>query len=158
MCMLLCLMVSPSNDHGDTKGVLCHINRWGACVITIAEREGYVFISVGWSVCVSVSNITGKCRNGFSWNFRDMSSKIQGTIWKMFGVLCLTHSIQARSYIEVYSSMIQVFYIFFFSRKSVPVSNIKGKRMNGFSWNFQEILYMRQRTIWNVFVSWWLTP
>ena len=52
---------------------------------------------------------------------------------KNFGVLCLTPSIEERRYIEVYSSMIQLFYIFFFPRKSVPVSNITGKRMNGFS-------------------------
>ena len=53
--------------------------------------------------------------------------------------------------------MIQVCYIFF-SRKSVPVSNITGKRMNGLSWNVQERLYMIQRTICKNFVSWWLTP
>ena len=33
---------------------------------------------------------------------------------KKLGVFCLTPLIQTRSYIEVYSSMIQVFYIFFF--------------------------------------------
>ena len=76
--------------------------------------EGYVFMSVGWFVCVSVTNITGKCMNGFPWNFQDRSSKMQGTIWKILWVLCLTPSVQARSYIEVYSSMMQVCYIFFF--------------------------------------------
>ena len=125
--------------------------------LPLPNGEGYVFIPVGWFVCLSVSNITGKRMNGFLWNFHTRSSKIQGTICKN-GVLCLTPSIEERRYIEVYSSMIQFFYILIFSQKSVPVSNITGKRMNGFSWNFQEILHMRQRTIWNIFGSWWLTP
>ena len=94
-------------------------------------------------VGLSVSNIMGKRMKGFLWNFQARSSKILGTIWKKLGVLCLTPSIEERRYIEVYSSMIQ-FFISFFSRKSVLVSNITGKRMNGFSWNFQERLHIRQ--------------
>ena len=72
--------------------------------------EVYVFTSVGWFVCLSVSNITGKRMNRFSWNFQDRSSNIQGTIWKMLGVLCLTPSIQARSYIHYRQQILNIFH------------------------------------------------
>ena len=58
MCMLLCFIVSPSDDHGDTWGVRCHI--------TPTNGEGYVFISIVWFVCVSVSIITEKRICGLS--------------------------------------------------------------------------------------------
>ena len=151
MCILLCLMVIPSNDHGDTLPY----KRTG-CLHNYLRRTAKVMFS-SLLVGLSVSNIMGKHMKGFLWNFQARSSKIQGTIWKKLGVLCLTPSIEERRYIEVYSSMIQ-FFISFFSRKYVLVSNITGKRMNGFSWNFQERLHIRQRKIWNIFGSWWLTP
>ena len=78
------------------------------------------FVSV--SVCLSVNNITGKCMDRFSWNFHEMFGKILGTIWKIWGwyVWPLAYRVS--------------FYIFWM--KSMPVSNIMEKRMNGFSWNF----------------------
>ena len=45
-----------------------------------------------------------------------------------------------------------------FSRKSVSVSNILRKGMNGFSWNFQQSLHMGQVTNWNILGMLWLTP
>ena len=45
-----------------------------------------------------------------------------------------------------------------FSMKSVSVSKIKGKRMNGFSWNFQQRLDMRPATIYNIFGMLLLAP
>ena len=116
--------------------------RWGACVITSVERRRLCF-HLCWFVCVSVSNITGKFINGFPWNFQDRSSKIQGTIWKFLGVLCLTPSIQARSYLEVYSSMIQVCYIFFFQENPCVSATL---RENGWT-DFHEIF--RKNWTWD---------
>ena len=56
--------------------------------------------------------------DGFSSNFQDMLGKIQGTIWKIY----------------VYPLHTEFFYMF--TRKSVSVSNIAEKRMNGFLWFF----------------------
>ena len=113
MCMLLCLMASPSNDHGDTWGVCCHVNRRGACVTTSAERRRLFFSSllVGLSVCLLA---TGKMHERISMNFSGYVEQDPRNNLKNFGVLCFTPSIQARSCIEVYSSLIRVCYIFFF--------------------------------------------
>ena len=39
---------------------------------------------------MSVSNIAGKRMDGFSWNIQDMLGRIPGTIWKIWGLVCLT--------------------------------------------------------------------
>ena len=52
--------------------------------------KGYVFTSVGLCVCLSVSNIVEKHVNKFSWNFKDRWDFVQGTIWMIFGMFCLT--------------------------------------------------------------------
>ena len=133
----------------------CHINGLGAYIITSAERRRLCFL-LCWLVCL-LATLWGNAWRDFYEIFRLGRARSKEQSEKKMGVLCLTPSIEERRYIEVYSSMIQ-FFIFFFSRKSVLVSNITGKRMNGFSWNFQERLHIRQRKIWNIFGSWWLTP
>ena len=40
-------------------------------------KGGYVFGSVGLSVCLSVNNITQKVMNGLEWNFMDGSWVVQ---------------------------------------------------------------------------------
>ena len=98
-----------------------------------------------WFVRLSVSNIAGKRLKGFSWNFQDMSGMIHGTFWNILGMLRLTPWWQG-------------FFFYVFLRKPVSVSNITGKLMNGFPWNFQQRLGLRQGTIWNIFGMLQLTP
>ena len=49
-----------------------------------------VFIFVGLCVCLSVSNITEKRVNGVPWDFQGKWNLVQGTIWNIFGMFCLT--------------------------------------------------------------------
>ena len=79
--------------------------------------------------------------NGFSWNLQDRSGMIHGTIWKNWGVSRLTPWVLG--------------YLYCVLRKSVSVTNITGKRMNGFSWNFQQRSDMRQGMIYNIFGRTW---
>ena len=130
LCMLLCLMVSPSNRPWLHVGCPLPYQQMG-CLRNYHRRTVKVMVSsllVGLSVCL--------CMNWFPWNFQYRSSKIQGTIWQIFGVLCSTPSIKARSYIEVYSSMIQVCYIFFFFQGNPCL--LATFRENGWT-DFQEI-------------------
>ena len=53
--------------------------------------EGYVFISVGLCVCLTVSNITEKRVNGILWHFQGRWDLVQVTVWNIFGMFSLTH-------------------------------------------------------------------
>ena len=102
------------------------------------RRTGKVFlIFVGLCVCLPVSNITEKCVNGVPWNLQGKWNLVQGIIWNVFGMFCLTPWTQ-----ESFST---------FSWKSVSVSNITVKWVTGFSWNFKQRLQLRQGTICNIF-------
>ena len=73
----------------------------------------------------------------FPWHFQGKRNLVQGTIWNIFEMFCLTPWTQ-----ESFST---------FSWKSVSVSKITGKWVNIFSWNVQQRLHMRQGTICNIF-------
>ena len=119
------------------------IVEWGASnmghhLLPQPNGKVYVFISVGLYVyldffCLPVSKIAGKRMDGFSWNLQDILGKIQGTIWKIWGVVYLTHT---------YS------FFYMFSRKSASANNITEKRMSGFFLGKSD---MRQETLWNIF-------
>ena len=47
-----------------------------------------------WHGIMSVTNITGKWMNGFSWNFQDRTAMTQRTDWNILRMLCLTPWIQ----------------------------------------------------------------
>ena len=89
------------------------------------------------SVCLSVSNITEKRLNGFSWNFQGRWKLIQGTIGNIFRVFHLTPWTQ-----DFFPT---------FSEQSMPLSSIAEKRLNGFWWNFQNSTDMTQGAMWNIF-------
>ena len=113
----------------ETKNNLKHF-----CIVVINPlTSGSIFL-----LCESVivSTIMEKWKNGFSWNFQEKLDMRQRTIWIIFLSWWLTPWIQDR---------------FFLFCESVIVNTIMEKRKNGFSWFFQKILYMRQRTIWNIF-------
>ena len=95
-------------------------------------------------VCLSVSNITGKRLNGFSWIFQDRWDLIQGTIGNIFRMFHLTPWTQ-----EFFPT---------FSEESMTLSSIAEKRLNGFSWNFQERTDLTQGASWNTFGMLRLTP
>ena len=80
---------------------------------------------------VSVSNITEKQVNGFSWNFQDRSNMRQVTI-----------------------------FIFIFS-VSILTKNITEKLVNGFQWHFHDMLDTEQQNNWldcHVQINWFLVP
>ena len=88
----------------------------------LRHGEGYAFIVVRWpgfSVCLSVSNITGKRLNGFSWHFQGRWDLIQGTIGNIFRIFHVTPWTQA----------------FFptFSEESMPLSSITEKTVERIS-------------------------
>ena len=84
-----------------------HSAAW--CLLFITSTEWWrLCFHLCWFVslfvCVfvsflSVSNITGKHMGRFSSNFQDMLGKIQGAIWKIWRVVCLTTSMQVFFYI-----------------------------------------------------------
>ena len=114
----------------------------------LRHGEGYVFIlvrcSVCLSVCLSVSNITEKRLNGFSWNLQGRWDLIQGTIRNIFRMFHSTPWAQ-----DFFPT---------FSEQSMPLSSIAQKRLNGFSWNILEKTDMTQGAIWNTFGMLRLTP
>ena len=121
---------------------------WRVYLRTVSHGEGYVFIvvrcSVCLSVCLSVSNVTEKRLNGFSWNLLGRWDLLQGTIGNIFRMFHLT-------------PWTQDFYPHF-SEQSMPLRSIAEKRLNGFSWNFQKKTDMPQGAIWNIFGMLRLTP
>ena len=114
----------------------------------LRHGEGYVFIvvrcSVCLSVCLSVSNITEKRMNGFSWYLQGRWDLIQGTIGNIFRMFHLTPWTQ-----DFFPT---------FSEQLMPLSSIAEKRLNGFSWNFQKKTDMTEGAIWNIFGMLRLTP
>ena len=56
----------------------------------LRQTAKIVFIFVGFCVYLSVSNITEKRVNGVPWNFQGKWNLVQGTIWNIFGMFCLT--------------------------------------------------------------------
>ena len=122
----------------------------GACSYTrtaflFYPRHGeyYVFIVVRWSVCLSVclsvNNITEKRLNWFWWVGLD--TRYIGNIFRMFQLSPWTQD-----------------FFHFFSEESMPLSSIAGKRLNGFSWNFQKKTDMTQGATRNIFGMLRLTP
>ena len=106
----------------------------------ILANFGKYAISDCPSICLFAclwTTLRKKRVNGFSWNLQDRSGMIHGTIWKIWGVSRLTPWVLG--------------YLYCVLRKSVSVTNITGKRMNGFSWNFQQRSDMRQGMIYNIF-------
>ena len=114
----------------------------------LRHGEGYVFIvvrcSVCLSVCLSVSNITKKRLNGFSWNLQGRWDLIQGTIRNIFRMF---HS----------TPWTQDFPPLFRSNPCL-LAALQKKRLNGFSWNFLEKTDMTQGAIRNTFGMLRLTP
>ena len=96
------------------------------------------------SVWLSVSNVTGKRLNGFSWIIQVRWYLIHGTIGNIFRMFHSTLWTQ-----EFFPT---------FSEESMTHSSIAEKRLNGFSWNFQQITDSKQRAIWNTFGMLRLTP
>ena len=92
-----------------------HPNLW----TKVATRHRFV----GLSVRLSVSNITEKRLNGFSWNFPGRWDFIQGTIGNIFRMFRLTPWTQ-----DFFPT---------FSEQSMPLSSIAEKQLNRFSWNFR---------------------
>ena len=88
-------------------------------------------------VCLSVSNITEKRLNGFSWNFQSRWDLIQGTIGNIFRMFHLTP--WTKDFFPT------------FTEQPMPLSSIAQKRFNRFSWNFQKRRDMTQGAIWNIF-------
>ena len=88
-------------------------------------------------VCLSVSNITEKRLNGFSWNFQGRWDLIQWTIGNIFRMFHITPWTQDFSLT--------------FSEQSMPLSSIAEKQLNRFAWNFQKRTDMTQGAIWNIF-------
>ena len=112
------------------KGNLCVSGT--IVVITSAERRRLCFHLcwfVSLFVCLSVSIVTGKCMDGFSWNFQDILGEITGIISKIWGIVCVTPYIHG--------------FFLYSARKSVSVSNITE---NGWT-DFHEIL--RKCRTWN---------
>ena len=107
--------------------------------ITSAEGEGYVFISVGLFVCLFVcflfvcSQHYGQTRERISWNFQDWWDLVHEMIRNILEMFHLTP--WTREFFPI------------FSEDPVPVTNNTEKRLNGFSWNFQETLHIRKETI-----------
>ena len=50
----------------------------------------FVCLSGCLFVCLTLSNITGKRMDRFSWNFQDTMGKIQETIWYISWMVCFT--------------------------------------------------------------------
>ena len=48
-----------------------------ACVFASLAKEGYIFASVGLSVCQFVDNTTQKVMDGLGWNFMEGSWVVQ---------------------------------------------------------------------------------
>ena len=94
-------------------------------------------------VGLSVSHVTGKLVNGFSWKLQDRSDLVRGTTWSIWGMFDSTPCIHD-------------FFFYLFTGESVSVSNITEKRENRSSWNFQYRSNMRQGTIWIDFSIFWV--
>ena len=97
----------------------------------------------GLPVCLSVNNITEKAWLDFHETFSI------GRAW-------LKENGKTGKFVGCHVQTLEYWVSFaLFSRKPVSVSNITAKQMNGFSWNFQQSLHMRQGTlssgkyIWN---------
>ena len=88
---------------------------WHCCFCRTAKVM-FSSLSVVLYVCLSVSNIAKKRKNGFSWIFQDMSHIKQGTVWNILGLPI--------------SPWIQDFLFFGFYGESMSVSNILHKRMD----------------------------
>ena len=127
-------------------------------VITSVERRKLCFdlryvcwfvslsLSVSLSLCMylclsaslSVSNITEKRMNGFSWNFQNRWQLIQGTFCNILGIfhlMSLTVLLLLLLLLLLFGGFWGSFLVIWGA--SVSVANITVKRVNGFSWIFQ---------------------
>ena len=84
-------------------------------------------------VCLSVSNITKKQSNRFSWNFQGRCDLIQKTIRNILRIFHLTLWTQ------------DFFFTFLASQQHCR------KQLNIISWNFQKKVDLTQGAIWNIF-------
>ena len=114
----------------------------------LRHGEGYVFIVVRClvclSVCLSVSNNTGKRLNAFSWIFQgrwDLIQRTIGNIFRMFHFIPWTQE-----------------FLPTFPEESMSPSSIAEKRWKWFSWNFQKRTDLTQGSILNTFGMLRLTP
>ena len=75
----------------------------------------------------------GKLWNGFSFNFPDTSNIKQGTIWNILMIMHLTLCVQG---------------CFWYFRDTYLLATLQEKKVNRFSWNFEDMSEMTQQKIW----------
>ena len=138
--MIFCIGFEYSSDASLLNAI--HVV-WRA-LLPPSNGDGCVFILVGWSVGLSVSNITKKQINGFSWNVRVSHT------W---------HKEQTEISEDVpFNHLLTGWFYSIFVGESASVSIETKKGIIGFLWNCQDRFDNTQGTIWNILGMLCLTP